>query len=1362
MLGFSFSFFVKLDTASLKKTDIRFVFLRLEDASGRFIEIFQEKENLVFRYESETLRTSAPVADRIQSNQWTLVTAMLNVTETQSVIVFRYGLEMSEDIIFRTVELDKKLTGAIGFTHGGTVESTGFSPVIMGRFALIFHPYTDWDFHCLHDNGFSELNRFRNVPLASSNCFQNAVAKREDQSIFGLMPRHVTFADFSTLFDRGRHRSPQFIEIALITLLECTDFQLCKTGKACMSLTDEDRSPFEFFTTITGIPERYLFEQGVPSLGFRFSMPLSEISTIISQLLRSNDFYIDSGLFPAFLEMIHATNDEGLILEILENVIFNLWIWGTSSQSHCQRMFRQLANFLSLFRFPNQHDLFVEFLLQSHWFENYSTHSFPGFHSLKLKVLEAIPLKSSDLPVFFQLICSLQDEHQIFDYLVLLARKSVVVPIDCLLALCDCVETCSFEIASQILAVVAGHTTGRRSTFELCLIRLALKWRDLSLVQLVNDELDVFCIHQLRAGARTAGGSPPLIKNFTSTTYFWVIFVSLRVDSREFEYVPLTLIDTGLDILSTQFSAVLNLLAIFKATGVFPNVFELALLFLERVLKVLVDNGTVVASKDKLRMFALRSFVALCYKLKKGSISSLLRKEFAKSPFSEEFAKGPRPTFETDFVVSSLPTIFSDSIRDLEFRPRVSDRDRSVFSFLIRFLELPEFEGDKLISQCRLFLQRQLPLLRQSELFAALQDFVSNLNSEVRRQLTEVQVLVNATPVPRSHQLMTDCLFCERLRLKHLHICAHPDESRFDQSPMSRFLRFPYPLPSRVAWTYLRESDEFIPAKLQYVPTKLALVYSTPCTLMTLAGQRQATFSILSSEIRISRIGAAVIAIPFDSISLLTYFHVNGVEIFTAGCQSHLVEFSNGEVPQVISILRGFDVPISRDQETTQKEVIGLWSHGKLSTFDLLLSLNILAGRSFHELFAYPIFPVIHQEDAAVLSEAAQTEQYAAAVSRWLLKMNLLCSGPTFPTAYDDLLRQNELDGMIPEVYFSFPAFNATDHSRIYESRRLFDSCHIKDWVERKFHVQLPPKVPIIVRRPAASWTVVHRKVSSGSFFEGGIDYFFTFSEEGCRLNVFYLVVGGTPPLVKLRSFRRSLSLSRDVHFCALMSVLLVVDVGKCRTYRIFDRPENDTLWQSLAVTHMRSLGNSIVFVIDSSIVAICRATLFPHRRRTIASETSRITLLQTSAAYSVVVYATEFAKVLILSGFDGVVLGKIEFSGEIVRNLLVTECWGFVLVNTNNAIYVLSLNGLLLARVEWAKVVVDWTSYQTANADMVVVLDARMKLSMFEAFRPQKIEKLTKLSEAIVAMSADGVKGVLALLTAGGRLMLLPLPEHG
>jgi hypothetical protein len=227
------------------------------------------------------------------------------------------------------------------------------------------------------------------------------------------------------------------------------------------------------------------------------------------------------------------------------------------------------------------------------------------------------------------------------------------------------------------------------------------------------------------------------------------------------------------------------------------------------------------------------------------------------------------------------------------------------------------------------------------------------------------------------------------------------------------------------------------------------------------------------------------------------------------------------------------------------------------------------------------------------------------------------------------------------------------------------------------------------------------------------------------------------------------------------MSVLLVVDVSRCHTYRIFDRSESDMIWQSVAVTHMRPLGNSVVFVIDSSVVAICPATLFPHRRWTIASEADRITLLQTSAAYSVVVYATEFAKVVILSAFDGVVLGKIEFNDEIVQNLLVTECWGFVLVKTNCAVYVFSMTGLQLARVDWAKVVVDWISYQAENADMVMVLGAGMKLSMFEAFRPQKIEKLTKFREDIVAMRADGVKRVLALLTAGGKLMLLPLPQH-
>jgi hypothetical protein len=64
MKGFSFCFRTKIDLTAMKRSEIRFVFLRLCDQLGRFIEIFYQNSSLIFRYESETFRMSAPIDDR--------------------------------------------------------------------------------------------------------------------------------------------------------------------------------------------------------------------------------------------------------------------------------------------------------------------------------------------------------------------------------------------------------------------------------------------------------------------------------------------------------------------------------------------------------------------------------------------------------------------------------------------------------------------------------------------------------------------------------------------------------------------------------------------------------------------------------------------------------------------------------------------------------------------------------------------------------------------------------------------------------------------------------------------------------------------------------------------------------------------------------------------------------------------------------------------------------------------------------------------------------------------------------------------------------------------------------------------------
>jgi hypothetical protein len=1352
MEGFSFSFRTKIDLTAMKKSGIRFVFLRLRDKPGRFIEIFYQGSLLIFRYESETFRTSAPIADRLPNNEWTTVTATLRIDPEATVVVFRYAEEVSEDIIFRPVILDEVLEGAIGFTHDGTVECGTFSPVMMGQFALMYSPYSENALQSLHANGFSELHLFKSVPLLWTTCTVNEYAKVHDSSIFGLMPSHVTISDFLPLFDKAEHRDPKFVEIALSAMLECTNFQNCKSGKSFVTMNESEHKPFPAFTNMTGIAESHFWKMGSPTSGFPFSMHLSEISTIISKLLHSNESLIDSTLFPVFLEMADLTNDDELKLELLENVIFNPWIWWTSSQIHCQRIFRQLANFLSLVVWPESNRIFIEFLLQTHLFQNFSEHNFTGFRLLKGRILELLPLNSSDLPVFFQFICSLSDEHQIIEYLKILNGKSVVIPVDNLLALCDLVATCSFELSSEILALVTMATSGRRSIFELCLTRLALKWKDLKLIDLIPTELDVHCIHCLRSYPNEINQGLPPMKNLSSISYFWVIFQAVRCDPSRFESVPISLTQDDVDVLVSQFGIVLNFLVIFRATQVFHHIGDLIEMFLGRILLFILENPQVL-SKDKLKSVALRAFVASFFRLQSNSISSRLLKKFASSPFAGSVDFGRRPSDFGEFTVESVQELFGSYLREFEFRVWI--RKKGDHSLLLRLLELPEFEGDKLLTGCRLYLQRQLPQ-KGIKFWPLFQEYIHTLNEDMQRQLTEIQLILNVTPVPRSNQLLVDHYYIERSRLRRLHQCAESEEPP-TALLASRFVAFPFAIAERVAWTILKEPDKFVSTQLKFSPKKLSLVYSTPCEMVTISGHVNVSFTIMTGEIRISRTGQKVIVIPFNVIYVLLAVRECHFEVFSSGCQSWLLCFIHGELPRVLEVFKSFGMKVLTDSNSTKSELVQLWANWRISNFDLILALNIITGRSLNDIFSYPAVPIVFGREL-LAGVPVEYEKFAASVTRWLLQMQLLCQDKTSPIAYEELIRGCSESGvMIPQIYFSFASFDAGTRSEVYESRKSLERHDekLRGWVSAQFHVDLPLRVIEQKSNEDVLQCVVSQsQVRIAQFFGFGADNFFILSEHN-ELEIFSL---STNTIIKLRTFEDPLELSENVFFCALHSIILVVDVTKCLCYRGSDRLQSDRLWQSCLVTHMVPFGKSVVFVIGGNLVAVAGGTEFPHNKRTVASESERITHIQVSVNLSFVAYVTEGGRMQIVSVNDGVVIGRAEFRDEVVEKLLVTEYWGFVICKTKRNVYTYSMDGLLLNKGVFENAVLNWVSYTAEGVDHVILLDAGMALLRFEAFYCNKIKKMSKMKKVILAMKVNRQKDTLLLITADGKAVLFPI----
>jgi hypothetical protein len=562
-----------------------------------------------------------------------------------------------------------------------------------------------------------------------------------------------------------------------------------------------------------------------------------------------------------------------------------------------------------------------------------------------------------------------------------------------------------------------------------------------------------------------------------------------------------------------------------------------------------------------------------------------------------------------------------------------------------------------------------------------------------------------------------------------------------------------------VAWTVLKEPDKFVSAQRKSSPKKLSLVYSTPCKMVTIAGHINVSFTIMTSEIRISRTGQKVIVIPFNVIYVLLAVRECHFEIFSSGCQSWLLRFVHGELARVLEVFKSFGMKVLTDINSTKSDLLQLWANLRISNFDLILALNIMTGRSLNDVFSYPVVPIVFGREL-LAGVQVEHEKFAASVTRWLLQMNLLCQDRTSSIVYEELVRGGAEDGvMIPQIYFSFGSFDAGTRSEVYESRKSLEGHdeQLRSWVSAQFHVDLPPRV--VGQKSngdVLQCGVSQSQIQIAQFFGLGADNFLILSEHN-ELEIFAL---STNAIIKLRTFDEPLELSENFFFCALHSIILIVDVTKCICRRVSHRFQSDRFWQSCLVTHMVPFGKSVVFVIDGTLVAVAGGTDFPHNRRTVASESERITHIQANVNLSFVAYVTESRKMQIVSVNDGVVIGGAEFQGELVEKLLITEYWGFVICKTKRNVYTYSMNGLLLNKGIFENGVLNWVSYTAEGVDHVILLDTEMMLLRFEAFYCDKIKKMSKMKKEILAMRVNRQKDTLLLITADGKAMLFPIPN--
>ena len=147
-------------------------------------------------------------------------------------------------------------------------------------------------------------------------------------------------------------------------------------------------------------------------------------------------------------------------------------------------------------------------------------------------------------------------------------------------------------------------------------------------------------------------------------------------------------------------------------------------------------------------------------------------------------------------------------------------------------------------------------------------------------------------------------------------------------------------------------------------------IESIPCKVLAPSKEKDAGFIITKNSVRIEYKTGKVTVIPSSDIQFVFFrrrFHrPNALELITIYGKSYFIHFTNHMSLPIIAKFSTMHLPNisvlqTRDLYTFFKtnNKTDAWVNNTMSTFEYLMHLNTMSGRTFNDLAQYPVFPWI-------------------------------------------------------------------------------------------------------------------------------------------------------------------------------------------------------------------------------------------------------------------------------------------------------------------------------------------------------------------------------------------------------------------
>jgi hypothetical protein len=510
--------------------------------------------------------------------------------------------------------------------------------------------------------------------------------------------------------------------------------------------------------------------------------------------------------------------------------------------------------------------------------------------------------------------------------------------------------------------------------------------------------------------------------------------------------------------------------------------------------------------------------------------------------------------------------------------------------------------------------------------------------------------------------------------------------------------------------------------RAQDPPPACEVVLERPAVLISLRRQAVSVIFRLTREHTILQRTARATVFANSQVAEI---HVrrqrnSALEIFLDTGKSFFLEFGVLDLPGFMRLARKTDIPASAlpNLEPPLARLEERWASGEISSFEYIIRLNAIDGRSFRDTSEYPIFPALQGDKI----------RPAGAV---VLDLDNILSGDVWPA--DLFFRADDVSSL-----------------RDVELRRLaLEKAPLHEWLAAAFRrlFRDRPHRARIALRP-------RRGFSSSADIAMGAPI--AAATEVSRTRLLLILRDGAVGVLQL-SGAAECTFVRRADGCP-GSVAAAADgqivVREKETITIIEdgRP-NTTLPVFTSSEVFYPIGEEVLFCPEGATVgAVGRAG-----PRKICPARGRVARIAADRTFRIIALATVDGWVRVFDLATGSEVAGADLGGE-ARLLSITPKWGCVVAAVGDEVVVLTVNGQPIHREKMPFRIAQWWPFSSAaDFDYVAfVTDARV-VGTFQVLHPEKSQVFQEAKDDLVFIRFDPVAAAFLLLSQNGQLLILP-----